>query len=236
LAKKIAPAATRPIRETGRVSTVSSDLGRTRPPGPSRGTAVSWAATAITAKTAATANAARHVVSVPISDAAGKLATVAMKIPELTTAIAVPRACSLTRLIAAPAPNTQNPPTPIPSTARAASITPMPGARPAITSETRTSALRPTSTLRRSSRAEHSVSSGAATAAVTAGTTTISPPVPTETRRCPLMSPSSPTGTTSENTSANDPSAIETTAAQALRSPTRARAPMRQASCAGTTR
>ena len=33
------------------------------------------------AKTAATANAARHVVSVPISDAAGKLATVAMKIP-----------------------------------------------------------------------------------------------------------------------------------------------------------
>ena len=134
MAKKIAPAATRPIRETGSVTTVSSDLGRTRPPAPSRGTAASWAATAITAKMAATANAARHVVSVPISDAAGKLATVAMKIPELTTAIAVLRACSLTRLIAAPAPNTQNPPTPMPSTARAASITPMPGAMPAITS------------------------------------------------------------------------------------------------------
>ena len=50
------------------------------------------------------------------------------------------------------------------------------------------------------------------------------------------MSPSSPTGITSENTSANDPSAMETTAAQALRSPARARAPTRQASCAGTTR
>jgi hypothetical protein len=49
------------------------------------------AGAAIAAKTAATANAARHVVSVPISDAAGRLATVAMKIPELTTAIAVPR-------------------------------------------------------------------------------------------------------------------------------------------------
>jgi hypothetical protein len=108
-----------------------------------------------------------------------------MKIPALTTAIAVPRACSLTRVIAAPAPNTQNPPTPIPSTARAASIIPMSGARPAITSETTTSALRPTSTLRRSSRAEHRVSAGAATAAVTAGTTTISPPVPTETPQVP---------------------------------------------------
>ena len=103
MAKNIAPAATRPIRETGRVTTVSSDPGRTRPPGPSRGTAASWAATAITAKTAATANAARHVVSVPISDPAGKLATVAMKIPELTTATAVPRALSLTSVIAAPA-------------------------------------------------------------------------------------------------------------------------------------
>jgi hypothetical protein len=51
----------------------------------------------------------------------------------------------------------------------------MPGATPPITSEARTSALRPTSTLRRSSRAEHSVSSGAASAAATAGTTTISP-------------------------------------------------------------
>ena len=138
-------------------------------------------------------------------------------------------------MIAAPAPNTQNPPTHIPSTARAASITPMPGARPAITSETTTSALRPASTLRRSSRAEHRVSSGAATAAATAGTTTISPPVPIETRRCPLMSASSPTGISSENTSANDPSAMETTAGQALRSPARARAPIRQASCAGTT-
>ena len=54
------------------MTTVSSDLGRTRPPAPSRGTAASPAATAIAAKTAATANAARHVVSVPISDAAGK--------------------------------------------------------------------------------------------------------------------------------------------------------------------
>jgi hypothetical protein len=96
LAKKIAPAATRPTRETGSVTTVSSDLGRTRPPAPSRGTAASGAATAITAKTAATANAARHVVTVPISDAAGRLATVAMKIPKLTTATAVPQACSLT--------------------------------------------------------------------------------------------------------------------------------------------
>ena len=167
------------------MTTVSSDLGRTRPPAPSRGTAASWAATAITAKTAATANAARHVVSVPISDAAGKLATVARKIPELTTASAVLRARSLTRLIAAPAPNTQNPPTHTPSTARAASITPKPGARPAITSETTTSALRPTSSLRRSSRAEHRASSGAATAAATAGTTTISPPVPTEHAQVP---------------------------------------------------
>ena len=97
MAKKIAPAATRPIRETGSVTTVSSDLGRTQLAAvPSRGTAASWAATAITAKTAATANAARHVVSVPISDPTGKLATVAMKIPELTTATAVPRARSLT--------------------------------------------------------------------------------------------------------------------------------------------
>jgi len=171
---------------------------------------------------------------VPISDPAGKLATVAPKIPALTTATAVPRARSLTSVIAAPAPNTQNPPTHTPSTARAASITPMPGARPAITSETTTSALRPTSALRRSSRAAHRVSAGAATAAVTAGTTTISPPVPTETPRCPLMSPSSPTGITSENTSANDPSAIAATAGHALPSP--ARAPIRQASCAGTTR
>ena len=139
-------------------------------------------------------------------------------------------------MIAAPAPNTQNPPTQIPSTARAASITPMPGARPAITSETKTSALRPTSTARRSSRAEHRVSSGAATAAVTAGTTTISPPVPTETRRCPLMSASSPTGISSENTSANVPSAMATTAGQGSRSPARARAPMRHARCAGTIR
>ena len=172
----------------------------------------------------------------PISDAAGRLATVAMKIPELTTATAAPRACSLTRLIAAPAPNTQKPPTHTPSTARAASITPMPGARPPITSEITTSALRPTSSLRRSSRAEQRASSGAATAAVTAGTTTISPAVPTETRRCPLMSASSPTGITSENTSANDPSAMETTAGQGLRSPAWARAPMRHARCAGTTR
>ena len=112
----------------------------------------------------------------------------------------------------------------------------MPGARPAITSETSTSALSPTSTARRSSRAEQRVSSGAATAAGTAGTTTISPPVPIETSRCPLMSASSPTGITSENTSANDPSAIATTVGQASRSPARARAPTRQARCAGTTR
>jgi hypothetical protein len=105
-----------------------------------------------------------------------------------------------------------------------------------VRSETRTSALRPTSTARRSSRAEHSVSSGAATAAATAGTTTIRPPVPTETRRCPLMSVSRPTGTSSENTSANVPSAIATTAGQASRSPALARAPMRQARCAGTIR
>jgi hypothetical protein len=50
------------------------------------------------------------------------------------------------------------------------------------------------------------------------------------------MSASSPTGITSENTGANDPSAMGTTAGQALRSPACARAPMRQASCAGTTR
>ena len=50
------------------------------------------------------------------------------------------------------------------------------------------------------------------------------------------MSPSSPTGITSENTSANDPSAIAATAGQASRSPACARAPIRQASCAGTTR
>ena len=50
------------------------------------------------------------------------------------------------------------------------------------------------------------------------------------------MSASSPTGISSENTSANDPSAMAATAGQALRSPARARAPMRQASCAGTTR
>ena len=50
------------------------------------------------------------------------------------------------------------------------------------------------------------------------------------------MSASRPTGITSENTSANDPSAMETTAGQALSSPARARTPMRQASCAGTTR
>ena len=79
--------------------------------------------------------------------------------------------------------------------------------------------VRPTSTLRRSSRAEQRVSTGAATAAVTAGTTTISPPVPTDTPSCPLMSASSPTGITSENTNANDPSAMATTAGQALRSP-----------------
>jgi hypothetical protein len=75
------------------------------------------------------------------SGAAGRLATVAMKIPELTTATAVPRACSLTRAMAAPAPNTQNPPIDTPNAARAASITPMSGAMPPITSETRTSAL-----------------------------------------------------------------------------------------------
>jgi hypothetical protein len=50
------------------------------------------------------------------------------------------------------------------------------------------------------------------------------------------MSASSPTGITSENTSANDPNAMATTAGQASRSPARARAPMRQAKCAGTTR
>jgi hypothetical protein len=50
------------------------------------------------------------------------------------------------------------------------------------------------------------------------------------------MSASSPTGITSENTSANDPSAMAATAGQASRSPARARAPVRQASCAGTTR
>ena len=71
----------------------------------------------------------------------------------------------------------------------------MPGARPAITSETRTSALRPASTARRSSRAGQRASSGAATAAATADTTTISPPGPIETPMCPLMSASSPTGT-----------------------------------------
>ena len=54
---------------------------------PTADPAASWATTAITAKTAATANATRYVVSVPISDATGKLATVAMKIPALTTAI-----------------------------------------------------------------------------------------------------------------------------------------------------
>jgi hypothetical protein len=112
----------------------------------------------------------------------------------------------------------------------------MSGARPAITSETKTSALRATSNLRRSSRAEPRVSSGAATAAATAGTTTISPPVPIATCKCPLMSASSPTGISSENTSANVPSAMAATAGHASCSPARARAPMRQARCAGTTR
>jgi hypothetical protein len=50
------------------------------------------------------------------------------------------------------------------------------------------------------------------------------------------MSASSPTGINSENTRANVPSAMETTAGHASRSPARARAPMRQARCAGTTR
>ena len=49
------------------------------------------------------------------------------------------------------------------------------------------------------------------------------------------MSPSSPTGINSENTSANVPIARATTAAQASRSPARTPVPTRQASCAGTT-
>lgn len=73
-------------------------------------------------------------------------------------------------------------------------------------------------------------------APATGRTTTISPPVPIETRRCPLMSASSPAGISSENTSANVPSAMATTAGYASRSPACARAPTRQASCAGATR
>jgi len=44
-----------------------------------------------------------------------------------------------------------------------------------------------------------------------------------------------PTGISSENTSANDPSAMAVTAGQASRCPVLAWAPMRQARCAGTT-
>ena len=50
------------------------------------------------------------------------------------------------------------------------------------------------------------------------------------------MSASSSTGITSENTSANDPSAMAVTAGHASRSPAPARTPVRQASCAGPTR
>ena len=50
------------------------------------------------------------------------------------------------------------------------------------------------------------------------------------------MSVSSPTGISSEKTSANTPSAMEATAGQASRSPDGGGAPTRQARCAGTSR
>ena len=86
------------------------------------------------------------------------------------------------------------------------------GAAAATTSEVNTKALKVHSKTRRSIRAEPSVRIGPAMAAATAGTTTISPANPMETPKAWLRWGSSPTGTTSEKTSANEPKAIDQTA------------------------
>ena len=86
------------------------------------------------------------------------------------------------------------------------------GAAAATTSEVKTRALKVHSKRRRSMRAEPSVRSGPAMAAVTAGMTTMSPANPMETWKARLRWGSSPTGITSEKTRANEPKAIDQTA------------------------
>ena len=102
---------------------MSSVLGSTRRPPPSLGIAASWKLIALRATPQPPANATRQLVTFPIREARGSAATVATKIPPLTSAIAVPFASSRTSAIAAPEPNTQNPPMHTPSRALAASIT-----------------------------------------------------------------------------------------------------------------
>ena len=159
----------------------------------------------------------RQLVTFPIREARGSAATVATKIPPLTSAIAVPFASSRTSAIAAPEPNTQNPPMHTPSRALAASITAKFGAAAATRSEANTRPIKPRSSRRRSTRAAPIASSGAEIAAHTAGITTIRPATPIETCRCEPMSASRPTGISSEKTSANEPRAIDQTASQRSR-------------------
>jgi hypothetical protein len=153
-----------------------------------------------------------HVVRFPMSAATGNATTVAPKIPPLTRAIALPRASGRTSEMAAPAPKTQKPPMHSPRTARATIMTPKSGAVAATTFDTSTRTLKVRKRTRRSIRDEPRVSSGAVTAAVTAGTTTMSPANPIETPKPRLTSGRRPTGRTSEKTSAKDPSAIDQTA------------------------
>jgi hypothetical protein len=95
-----------------------------------------------------------------------------------------------------------------PRMARAAIMTPNPGAVAATTFDASTRTLKVPNRMHRSIRDEPRVS----TAAVTAGTTTMSPAKPIETAKTRLTSGKSPTGMTSEKTKANDPSAIDQTA------------------------
>ncbi len=162
---------------------VSSALAATFLPLPRHGSTAPWARIEAAAIPAEIQNAARQVLTCPISAEAGSAATVAMKMPPLTIASALPRASSSTSEIAAPDPKTQKPPMATPSKPRDTSITPKFGVKAATTFETSIKSPRARRSARRSIAAELRVSSGAATAAVTAGTTIVSPPTPIETWR-----------------------------------------------------
>jgi hypothetical protein len=111
----------------------------------------------------------------------------------------------------------QTPPTLMPSSRRASSITPKVGATAASTQDTAISAVRTWTATRRSSRRMSIVATGAATAPTTAGRVTSRPAAPSVTRSPSAMAGSAPTGTNSATTTENEPRAMANTAARGWR-------------------
>ena len=189
----------------------------------SDGTSSTTATATVAANTAITAVPARQPSALLSCAAAGTPMTEAAETPPKTTAVASGTRAWVTSRGAIPAARAQKPPTPIPTSTRAASTVSMLGANADARLLSATSASRKASTTRLSKSLAYTATSGALTAATRPGTDTISPATPVETPRSALIADRTPTGKSSDVTSAK-------TAIPMVQTPSQVRAPSGEAS------